>query len=956
MLDIKAFEPSAILKPAGFGANLGMDASELAALGIGVQGGGSVLQSASALSAATSSSAMSGGAASPLSEESFASLSLLSPSLRAAASGSAAAPSSSSSLLRKSGGSPITPSPSTSGGGGGNDAARRDEVARMNAAYKAKLRKEAKGAALLREEDKKRRKAEDKVSREQAKRSAEREHRMDEAAEVWLKQIVPHWSTSGIGSSSLQKKMRELVMKVGVPPRVRGVVWPLALGNALMVTPELYEIFGQQASRARKIRVEELRLLNNAQDGKVPPPAATPEGDEALDEDGSNQGASASASSTPSRARPSSSLSSSPSFTLGKTHTFQHIDVDLTRTYPSLAFFQEECPMNAQLRHLLYTYCFPEDDHQILTERGFMFLAEVEATVAQEPSLRFASYCPRTEQISYHPAKLIINEARRQRMVEFTAKDEQRAWGESTADGGATSEDTGAPTSSGTHVSLVVTPEHDMYARWGKMDAAYKKRRAGELLAAVEQDPDLCIQMLGRAAGGVAVDIPVEQLSFASELGLSSSEQIDAFLQVYGFWMGEAGALSFDPLSSESPSVTFSPSVTEARDDVKWLVQLLNECGLIRGVDFLVVDSGSPSALQPGTIQVVSAAWVRYFRSECSQDRSTKHFASWVWSLGQRHLRLLIAALRRAGDDAEADQPRICTASARFRDELQRLCLHAGYASYFQLAAKKGSGHDAWAVHYSEHASVSEPVLHGSTEVKSTTRSGRTWCITLPPDTTSGILVARRASPPGKDGVVRQASAPLLVGNCYYRPDVGYVQGMSYLAGNLLLYLAPYEAFVAFAHLLNSPFFHVFLKMDVAGMQARYRLFEECLAEAEPDLNRHLTNEGVAADLYFMEWSMTLFCKRLPLDVVGRVWDCYLLQGEVVVYRTAVAILRVLRLQKETALLTRPFDAIMRKLNQVPLDIAEEELMHAFNDVHFSSSLKNKIRKLSHVPPVLRDD
>jgi hypothetical protein len=63
-------------------------------------------------------------------------------------------------------------------------------------------------------------------------------------------------------------------------------------------------------------------------------------------------------------------------------------------------------------------------------------------------------------------------------------------------------------------------------------------------------------------------------------------------------------------------------------------------------------------------------------------------------------------------------------------------------------------------------------------------------------------------------------------------------------------------------------------------------------------------------DLYFMEWCMTLFCKRLKLgrslrrflplhslpdssyiyviDVVGRVWDCYLISGEAIVYRCAV--------------------------------------------------------------------
>ena len=50
----------------------------------------------------------------------------------------------------------------------------------------------------------------------------------------------------------------------------------------------------------------------------------------------------------------------------------------------------------------------------------------------------------------------------------------------------------------------------------------------------------------------------------------------------------------------------------------------------------------------------------------------------------------------------------------------------------------------------------------------------------------------------------------------------------------------------------------------------------------------HFEEEGLSPDLYFMEWCMTVFCKRLDLNVVGRVWDCFLIFGEVFVYRTAV--------------------------------------------------------------------
>lgn len=198
------------------------------------------------------------------------------------------------------------------------------------------------------------------------------------------------------------------------------------------------------------------------------------------------------------------------------------------------------------------------------------------------------------------------------------------------------------------------------------------------------------------------------------------------------------------------------------------------------------------------------------------------------------------------------------------------------------------------------------------------------------------------------------ALAPILcVSLCacvsFYRPDVGYVQGMSYLAGNLLLYMAPYDAFVAFAHLLNSPFLHVFLKLETAKMAARYKIYEDLLAECEPDLSRHLNAEGVSPQLYLMEWCMTVFCKRLKLDVVGRVWDLYLLSGESVVYRAAVGVMRALKPQIAFA----PFDRIMKTLNAVPIDVGEEELMRAMQDVQLSAALKQRLRAIN---PFIKDE
>jgi len=52
-----------------------------------------------------------------------------------------------------------------------------------------------------------------------------------------------------------------------------------------------------------------------------------------------------------------------------------------------------------------------------------------------------------------------------------------------------------------------------------------------------------------------------------------------------------------------------------------------------------------------------------------------------------------------------------------------------------------------------------------------------------------------------------------------YRPDIGYVQGMSYLAAVLLLYLDPFPAFVCMANLLNRPCQLIFYRLEMNSVR-----------------------------------------------------------------------------------------------------------------------------------------
>merc|ERR1711904_443608 len=56
----------------------------------------------------------------------------------------------------------------------------------------------------------------------------------------------------------------------------------------------------------------------------------------------------------------------------------------------------------------------------------------------------------------------------------------------------------------------------------------------------------------------------------------------------------------------------------------------------------------------------------------------------------------------------------------------------------------------------------------------------------------------------------------------------------------------------------------------------------------------HLDVVGLDPDMFLLEWFLTLYSKILSLDVAAVIWDLFLLDGEVVLYCTALALLRML--------------------------------------------------------------
>ncbi|XP_025778178.1 TBC1 domain family member 1 isoform X5 [Puma concolor] len=121
--------------------------------------------------------------------------------------------------------------------------------------------------------------------------------------------------------------------------------------------------------------------------------------------------------------------------------------------------------------------------------------------------------------------------------------------------------------------------------------------------------------------------------------------------------------------------------------------------------------------------------------------------------------------------------------------------------------------------------------------------------------------------------------------------EVGYCQGLSFVAGILLLHMGEEEAF----HMLKFLMFEMGLRKqyrpDMIILQIQMYQLSRLLHDYHRDLYNHLEEHEIGPSLYAAPWFLTVFASQFPLGFVARVFDMIFLQGSEVIFKVALSLL-----------------------------------------------------------------
>ena len=133
-----------------------------------------------------------------------------------------------------------------------------------------------------------------------------------------------------------------------------------------------------------------------------------------------------------------------------------------------------------------------------------------------------------------------------------------------------------------------------------------------------------------------------------------------------------------------------------------------------------------------------------------------------------------------------------------------------------------------------------------------------------------------------------------------YRPDIGYIQGMSFLIVMLFYYYEEIECFVLFCNLiLTKKLLHSCYTFDMKALDIYKSIFNDKINRKCPKVKKVLDEFGINTETFILDWLFTLYTRSFNVRLARVFWDIYLVFGDYYLIRIAYSIFSLLKKQLE---------------------------------------------------------
>ncbi|XP_045143007.1 TBC1 domain family member 4 [Echinops telfairi] len=182
--------------------------------------------------------------------------------------------------------------------------------------------------------------------------------------------------------------------------------------------------------------------------------------------------------------------------------------------------------------------------------------------------------------------------------------------------------------------------------------------------------------------------------------------------------------------------------------------------------------------------------------------------------------------------------------------------------------------------------------------------------------------------------------------------EVGYCQGISFVAGVLLLHMSEEQAFEMLKFLMYDLGFRKQYRPDMMSLQIQMYQLSRLLHDYHRDLYNHLEENEISPSLYAAPWFLTLFASQFPLGFVARVFDIICLQGTEVIFKVALSLLSS---QEALIMECENFESIVEFLKNTLPDMNTSEMEKIITQV-FEMEISKQLHAYEVEYHVLQDE
>ena len=179
---------------------------------------------------------------------------------------------------------------------------------------------------------------------------------------------------------------------------------------------------------------------------------------------------------------------------------------------------------------------------------------------------------------------------------------------------------------------------------------------------------------------------------------------------------------------------------------------------------------------------------------------------------------------------------------------------------------------------------------------------------------------------------IHQSLKNVLKTYAFYNPDVSYCQGMNFIAGTFLLLFRDeglsFKCLIGLVKKFNmGPIFEV----GVPKLRCMLYQLDQLIEIRLPNVHKVFKLEGVSSGYFSSPWFLTIFSSSLQnrIKTLLEIWDYFFIKGWKVVFKAAIAILKIL----ESKIVRSSFDEIMSFITGNNLTSEDEIFNDGFIDV-----------------------